>query len=122
MKFVLVAATVLLALGSSQADYPMKGYGKPAAHHGGHHGGHVPCGANLLFSCHPNVAHVPCVPAHGHEGGGYHHAAPAHHAPAPAYHAPAHHAPAPAYHAPAHHAPAPAYHAPAHHAPAPAKY
>ncbi|XP_035795014.1 vitelline membrane protein 15a-3-like [Anopheles albimanus] len=107
MKCIIVAALALLAIGSTQADYPAKA---------GHHGGHVPCGANLLLSCHPQVAHVPCVPAHGGHG---------HHAPAPAYHhapAPAHHAPAPAYHhpAPAHHAPAPAYHhaAPAHHAPA----
>uniref|UniRef100_A0A182SVS8 VM domain-containing protein n=1 Tax=Anopheles maculatus TaxID=74869 RepID=A0A182SVS8_9DIPT len=115
MKCIIAVATVLLlAIGSSQADYHAKGYGKPAAHYGGGHGGHhVPCGSNLLFSCHPNVAHVPCVPAHGghHE---YHHAPAHHHAPAPAYHAPA----------PAYHAPAPAYHAPApvHHAPAPAKY
>ncbi|XP_052892559.1 vitelline membrane protein 15a-1-like [Anopheles moucheti] len=110
MKCIVAIATVLLlAVGSSQADYHAKGYGKPAAHYGGGHGGHhVPCGSNLLLSCHPNVAHVPCVPAHGHgHEGGYHHA------PAPAYH----HAPAPAYHAPA-----PAYHAPVHHAPAPAKY
>uniref|UniRef100_A0A182QL50 VM domain-containing protein n=1 Tax=Anopheles farauti TaxID=69004 RepID=A0A182QL50_9DIPT len=51
----------------------------PAAHHGGyHHGGkdgHVPCGANLLVSCSPHVAHVPCEPAHhgGHQYGGHHH-------------------------------------------------
>uniref|UniRef100_A0A182NAJ7 VM domain-containing protein n=1 Tax=Anopheles dirus TaxID=7168 RepID=A0A182NAJ7_9DIPT len=106
MKCIIAVATVLLlAVGSSQADQYGKGYGKPAAHYGGgHHGGHhVPCGSNLLLSCHPNVAHVPCVPAHGHKE-------EYHHAPAPAYH----HAPAPAYHAPAqHHAPAPAYHAPA---------
>ncbi|XP_050072474.1 vitelline membrane protein 15a-1-like [Anopheles maculipalpis] len=113
MKCIIAVATVLLlAIGSSQADYHAKGYGKPAAHYGGGHGGHhVPCGSNLLLSCHPNVAQVPCVPAHGghHE---YHHAAPAAHHAAPAYHhAPA---PAPAYH----HAPAPVY----HHAPAPAKY
>ncbi|XP_040168164.1 histidine-rich protein PFHRP-II-like [Anopheles arabiensis] len=109
MKCIIAVATVLLlAVGAAQADYAAKGYAK----HGGHH---VPCGSNLLFSCAPNVAHVPCVPAHGHD----HHApAPAYHAPA--HHAPAHHAPAPAYHAPAHHAPAPAYHAPApaYHAPA----
>uniref|UniRef100_A0A182PTX5 VM domain-containing protein n=1 Tax=Anopheles epiroticus TaxID=199890 RepID=A0A182PTX5_9DIPT len=104
---VAVAAVLLLAVGSAQADYHAKGYGKPAPHygggHGGHggyggHGGHVPCGSNLLLSCNPNVAHVPCVPAHGHEGG--YHAAPAYHAPAPAhsYHpAPAYHAPAPAH-------------------------
>ncbi|XP_050088701.1 splicing factor 3A subunit 2-like [Anopheles aquasalis] len=108
MKFLIVAALALLAIGSTQADYPAKGG------YGGHHGGHVPCGANLLVGCAPHVAHVPCHPVHG-----------GHHAPAPAYHhapAPAHHAPAPAYHhpAPVHHAPAPAYHhaAPAHHAPA----
>uniref|UniRef100_A0A182JK16 Uncharacterized protein n=1 Tax=Anopheles atroparvus TaxID=41427 RepID=A0A182JK16_ANOAO len=90
------------------------GYAAPApAHHGGyaapapaHHGGyahhsapvvhayaakapHVKCGANLLVGCAPNVAHVPCVPAHGGHGG-YGHAAPAHHGgyghPAPAHH------------------------------------
>uniref|UniRef100_A0A182MEC8 VM domain-containing protein n=1 Tax=Anopheles culicifacies TaxID=139723 RepID=A0A182MEC8_9DIPT len=110
MKCIVAVATVLLlAIGSTQADYPAKGYSKPAAHYGGGHGGHhVPCGSNLLFSCHPNVAHVPCVPAHGHEGGYHAPAAPAYHAPAPVHH----HAPAPAYHAPA----------PAYHAPAPPKY
>uniref|UniRef100_A0A182F3T8 Uncharacterized protein n=1 Tax=Anopheles albimanus TaxID=7167 RepID=A0A182F3T8_ANOAL len=94
------------------------------AKYGGHgHGGHVApgpaveytydavapaakCGHNLLINCNPHHVAVPCKAAeHGH---GYGHAAPAHHAPAPAYH----HAPAPAHH----HAPAPAY----HHAPAPA--
>ncbi|XP_053676552.1 vitelline membrane protein 15a-1-like [Anopheles nili] len=56
----------------------------PAMHHGHHgygKGGHVPCGANLLVSCAPHVAHVPCVPAHGghhqqHYGG---HHQPQHH-------------------------------------------
>ncbi|XP_049301269.1 vitelline membrane protein 15a-2-like [Anopheles funestus] len=45
-------------------------------HHGGYHGGkggHVPCGANLLVSCSPHVAHVPCVPAHGGGHHQYHH-------------------------------------------------
>ncbi|XP_053664959.1 vitelline membrane protein 15a-3-like [Anopheles marshallii] len=116
MKF-LVAVAVCALVGVCAAD----SYGKPAypaapvAHTYAAHAPHVKCGANLLVGCAPNVAHVPCHPAHGghHE---YHHApAPAyHHAPAPSYH----HAPAPAYHAPAkkeyHHAPAPAY----HHAPA----
>ncbi|XP_001688592.2 extensin-3-like [Anopheles arabiensis] len=115
MKF-LVAIAVCALVGVCAAD----SYGKPAypaapvAHTYAAHAPHVKCGANLLVGCAPNVAHVPCHPAHGgHQE--YHHApAPAyHHAPAPAYHAPA-----PAYHAPAkkeyHHAPAPAY----HHAPA----
>uniref|UniRef100_A0A182Q4P9 VM domain-containing protein n=1 Tax=Anopheles farauti TaxID=69004 RepID=A0A182Q4P9_9DIPT len=108
MKCIIAVATVLLlAVASSQADQYGKGYAKPAPHYGGGH--HVPCGSNLLLSCHPNVAHVPCVPAHGHKQ-------EYHHAPAPVHHAPVHHAPAPAYHAPApaYHAPAPAYHAPAH--------
>ncbi|XP_035914644.1 vitelline membrane protein 15a-3-like [Anopheles stephensi] len=118
MKF-LVAIAVCALVGACAAD----SYGKPAypaapvAHTYAAHAPHVKCGANLLVGCAPNVAHVPCHPAHG----GHHEY---HHAPAPAYHhaapAPAYHAPAPAYHAPAkkeyHHAPAPAY----HHAPAPA--
>uniref|UniRef100_A0A182YQ80 Uncharacterized protein n=2 Tax=Anopheles stephensi TaxID=30069 RepID=A0A182YQ80_ANOST len=51
----------------------------PMHHGGGYHGGkggHVPCGANLLVSCSPHVAHVPCVPAHGHgehQYGGHQH-------------------------------------------------
>uniref|UniRef100_A0A182T0A5 VM domain-containing protein n=1 Tax=Anopheles maculatus TaxID=74869 RepID=A0A182T0A5_9DIPT len=116
MKF-LVAIAVCALVGVCAAD----SYGKPAypaapvAHTYAAHAPHVKCGANLLVGCAPNVAHVPCHPAHGgHQE--------YHHAPAPAYHhaapAPAYHAPAPAYHAPAkkeyHHAPAPAY----HHAPA----
>ncbi|XP_053676625.1 histidine-rich protein PFHRP-II-like [Anopheles nili] len=150
MKFLVAIAVCALA-GVCVAD----SYGKPAypaapvAHTYPAHAPHVKCGANLLVGCAPNVAHVPCHPAHGgHQE--YHHAAPApayhhapakkeygHHAPAPAYHhapaAPAYHH-APAYEAPkkeyGHHAPAaPAYHhAPAyeapkkeygHHAPAP---
>uniref|UniRef100_A0A182VAJ3 VM domain-containing protein n=3 Tax=gambiae species complex TaxID=44542 RepID=A0A182VAJ3_ANOME len=80
---------------------PAPAYHAPAPHHGGyaHHSApvvhayaakapHVKCGANLLVGCAPNVAHVPCVPAHGGHGG---YAAPAH---APAMHhgyaAPAH--------------------------------
>ncbi|XP_041775460.1 vitelline membrane protein 15a-2-like [Anopheles merus] len=53
----------------------------PAMHHGGYHGGkaghHVPCGSNLLVSCSPHVATVPCAPAHAgghqyHQHGGHH--------------------------------------------------
>ncbi|XP_058060365.1 vitelline membrane protein 15a-2 [Anopheles bellator] len=79
--------------------YHAPSYHAPApAHHGGYHAQHsapvvhayaakaphVKCGSNLLVGCAPNVAHVPCVPAHG--GHGYGHAAPAHHG---GYHAPA---------------------------------
>uniref|UniRef100_A0A182PTX4 VM domain-containing protein n=1 Tax=Anopheles epiroticus TaxID=199890 RepID=A0A182PTX4_9DIPT len=131
MKF-LVAIAVCALVGVCAAD----GYGKPAypaapvAHTYPAHAPHVKCGANLLVGCAPNVAHVPCHPAHGghHE---YHHApAPAYHAPAPAYHAPAkkeyHHAPAPAayHHMPAHggyEAPKKEYAAPAYHHEAPKK-
>uniref|UniRef100_A0A182R3X7 VM domain-containing protein n=2 Tax=Anopheles funestus TaxID=62324 RepID=A0A182R3X7_ANOFN len=118
MNSIVAAVILSVVVVGAMADYPAPakyeapakgGYHAPAphyapaAHHGGyaHHSApvvhayaakapHVKCGANLLVGCAPNVAHVPCVPAHH---GGYH-AAPAHHA----YAAPAHHG----YAAPAH--------------------
>jgi len=71
-------------------------YGSPAPQ--------VPCPTNLLFSCQPSVAPVPCAAY-----------APSYSAPsysAPSYSAPAYSAPAPA-HAPAYSAPAPSYSSPA---------
>ncbi|XP_052868100.1 vitelline membrane protein 15a-2-like [Anopheles cruzii] len=112
MNTIVAAVILSIVVIGAMADYPApkgydapKGYHAPApayhapapAHHGGyaHHSApvvhayaakapHVKCGANLLVGCAPNVAHVPCVPAHG--GHGYGHAAPAHHG---GYHAPA---------------------------------
>uniref|UniRef100_T1E703 Putative vitelline membrane protein n=1 Tax=Anopheles aquasalis TaxID=42839 RepID=T1E703_ANOAQ len=51
------------------------GYGHPVVHAYAAKAPHVKCGANLLVGCAPNVAHVPCVPAHGHAHG-YGHARP----------------------------------------------
>ncbi|XP_053676535.1 vitelline membrane protein 15a-2-like [Anopheles nili] len=120
MNTIVAAVILSVVVVGAMADYPAPAkyeapkpayhapapaYHAPAPHHGygGHHAApvvhayaakapHVKCGANLLVGCAPNVAHVPCVPAHA--GHGYGHAsAPVHHgyaAPAPAYHAPAH--------------------------------
>uniref|UniRef100_A0A182R163 VM domain-containing protein n=1 Tax=Anopheles farauti TaxID=69004 RepID=A0A182R163_9DIPT len=124
MNSIVAAVILSIVVVGAMADYPApakyeapaKGYHAPApayGHapaHGGyaHHSApvvhayaakapHVKCGANLLVGCAPNVAHVPCVPAHhgGHHGGygGHHAPAPAHHA----YAAPAHHYAAPAH-------------------------
>ncbi|XP_050078732.1 vitelline membrane protein 15a-2-like [Anopheles maculipalpis] len=123
MNSIVAAVILSVVVVGAMADYPAPakyeapakggyhvpahGYGHaPASHHGGyaHHSApvvhayaakapHVKCGANLLVGCAPNVAHVPCVPAHH---GGY--AAPAHHAAPAHYAAPAaHHAYAPAH-------------------------
>ncbi|XP_050088698.1 vitelline membrane protein 15a-2 [Anopheles aquasalis] len=102
----IVAAFILSAvvIGCSMADYAKPAYHAAPAHHApapahyapapAHHGHgyghpvvhayaakapHVKCGANLLVGCAPNVAHVPCVPAHGHAHGYGHAPAPAHH-------------------------------------------
>uniref|UniRef100_A0A182M8F6 VM domain-containing protein n=1 Tax=Anopheles culicifacies TaxID=139723 RepID=A0A182M8F6_9DIPT len=122
MNSIVAAVILSVVVVGAMADYPAPAkyeapakayhaaapsYGHaPAPHHGGyaHHSApvvhayaakapHVKCGANLLVGCAPNVAHVPCVPAHA---GGY--GAPAH-GGHHAYAAPAHHG----YAAPAHH-------------------
>uniref|UniRef100_A0A182PTX7 VM domain-containing protein n=1 Tax=Anopheles epiroticus TaxID=199890 RepID=A0A182PTX7_9DIPT len=96
MQFLTVVAAILLAVCVLDCTAQYGGYAPhpkpapkpvyhpaPAMHHGGgYHGGkggsHVPCGSNLLVSCSPQVAHVPCAPAHagghqyGHQHGGHH--------------------------------------------------
>ncbi|XP_058126611.1 vitelline membrane protein 15a-2-like [Anopheles ziemanni] len=119
MNSIVAAVILAVAVVGALADYPAPkyeapkayghaapahhGYAAPAPHHGGyaHHSApvvhayaakapHVKCGANLLVGCAPNVAHVPCVPAHGGHGG-YGHAAPAAHHGGYGHHAPAAH-------------------------------